>query len=117
MNILAIAVACLLSVVAICALSAFVGRQRNTRTHRIAFYAGVVGLLAVPTWLIAAAALSLQIPYLRLATPAGVSFAVSAIAMLSASFLSLIALLSFKVGPDDGPNSSSKRTREKPRAA
>ena len=116
MIILAIALACLLSVVALCAVSAVVGRRRTTRAHRIAFYAGVVGLLAVPTCLIAVVALSLQVPYLRLATPAGVSFAVSAVAMLSASFLSLIALLSFKVGSDHGPNSSFKRTRV-PRAA
>jgi len=99
MNLLAIAVFCLLSILALCALSAFAGRRRTTRTHRIAFYAGLAGFLAVPAWLIAIRAISLQIPYLRLATPAGALFVVSSIVMFSASVLSLLALLSFRVGP------------------
>lgn len=99
MNLLVLALLCLLSIVALCALSAIVGRRRTTRTHRIAFYAGLVGLVSVPAWLFALREISLQVPYLRLATPAGALFVVSAFGMFSASVLSLLALLSFRVGP------------------
>jgi hypothetical protein len=99
MNFLVIALLCLLSVVVLCALSAIAGRRRTTRTHRIAFYAGLVGLFSVATWLIALRAVSLQVPYLRLATPSGALFAVSTVVMFSASVLSILALLSFRLGP------------------
>ena len=99
MNLLTVAVFCLLSIVALCALSAFAGRRRTTRTHRIAFYAGLVGLVAVPVWLIAVREIAFQVPYLRLDTPAGTLFVVSAVIMLTASVLSLLALLSFRIGP------------------
>src|SRR5690606_22421866 len=99
MSILAIALICFLAVVVPCALSAIVGRRRATRAQRTAFYAGVVGLLSVPACLIALCRISLQIPYLRVATPAGVLLVISAVVMLSASVLSLLALLSFRMRP------------------
>jgi hypothetical protein len=99
MNLLAVAAFCLLSILILCALSAFAGRRRTNRTHRIAFYAGLVGLFAVPEWLIAIREISSQVPYLRLATPSGALFVVSGIVMLSASLLSLLALLSFSKEP------------------
>jgi hypothetical protein len=98
MNLLAAAVVCLLSIVVLCALSTFAGRRRTTRTHSIAFYAGLVGLLAVPAWLVALREISFRIPYLTLAGPAGALFVVSGIAMFCASLLSLLALLSFRTG-------------------
>jgi hypothetical protein len=96
MNLLAAAAFCLLSILILCALSAFAGRRRTNRTHRIAFYAGLLGLLAVPTWLIALREISSQVPYLTIATPSGTLFVLSGVAMLSASLLSLLALLSFR---------------------
>src|SRR5690242_11356655 len=99
MILLVVAASCLLSILVLCALSVFSGRRRTTRTHRIAFYAGLVGIAAVPIWLLALREVSLQIPYITLASPAGVLFAVSGIVMFSASLLSLLALLSFRIGP------------------
>ena len=64
MNILAIAFLVLFFILALCVVSTIIGIRGSTRAHRVAFYAGLIGLAAVLACFIAGSNVASQIPYI-----------------------------------------------------
>jgi hypothetical protein len=84
----------LLSVMGLFALSMIASRRGATRSHKVAFYAGLIGLVAVPAWLISFAGVATQIPYITLDGIFGALFIASGAILFCAVCMCVLALLS-----------------------
>lgn len=67
-------------------------RAGRTRTHSRAFYSGAIGLLAIAGWLAGFFGMALQLFWASFASPAGVLFISSSLALLVSAVVSVISL-------------------------
>lgn len=73
--------------------SLIASRAGSSVQHTRAFYAGLVGLLAIPAWLVAMAGLAMQLLSATLASPSGVLFVLSSIALLVCFVVAITSLV------------------------
>jgi formate hydrogenlyase subunit 3/multisubunit Na+/H+ antiporter MnhD subunit len=73
-----------------------VSRTGKSGVHTRAFYSGAVGLLAIPAWLAGFSGMVLQLFWASFASPAGVLFVSSSLALLASTAVSIISLATLR---------------------
>jgi hypothetical protein len=69
----------------VCAYGVVVGRRGLSKAHRLAFKAGLVGLLAVPLWFLGLIGLLGQLFFAEMTSPSGILFLTASAVLLAAS--------------------------------
>lgn len=84
---------CLSFAAVVFAWALIAGRRGQSVHHARAFYSGLVGLLAIPTLLVAIAAMALQLFWATFLSPAGLLLVICSLALLVSLGFSIVSLV------------------------